>query len=158
MPAVMIRTYRAEDHQQILTLVSALQDHERTIRPSRRAGEDVAKSMLKDMIPTGKPNGPEIFVAEVNGQVVGLVSCFQFSNDRERDPKEYVIGNLFIDAPWRGQGIGRALVSHARTKAKEQGCHRFVVGALAENESALASYRKMGFKPAFMYLEQEISE
>ncbi len=46
----------------------------------------------------------EVWVAEVDGQVVGFVSVAL---------PDHVVHNLFVDAAWRKRGIGRALLDWA---------------------------------------------
>ncbi|MGE5925911.1 MAG: N-acetyltransferase family protein [Gemmatimonadota bacterium] len=45
---------------------------------------------------------------------------------------------------WR-QGVGRALVNHARGTAASHGCSRIFLKVYAENASARAAYEAMGF-------------
>lgn len=46
---------------------------------------------------------------------------------------------------YRGQGLGRRLLSEALTQAHDQGLHRIELEARSDNLAALALYRKLGF-------------
>jgi RimJ/RimL family protein N-acetyltransferase len=70
-----------------------------------------------------------------------------------------VVGSLHIDAsrfgfgeigmavarPWRGQGVGSALLARAIDWARERGLHKLSLGVFPHNDAAIALYRKFGF-------------
>jgi ribosomal protein S18 acetylase RimI-like enzyme len=73
-----------------------------------------------------------VYVAESNGQVLGLVSLFR--------PENFV-HCLYVDTPAQGFGVGRALLAYAAREAR---------GPLSlkvdePNQRALAFYQKLGF-------------
>jgi RimJ/RimL family protein N-acetyltransferase len=78
------------------------------------------------------------FVAEAGGDVVGLIfvieSGFGFGE----------IG-MMVDAAWRGQGVGTALVAAAIDWARARGLHKLTLSVFPQNEAAIALYRKFGF-------------
>jgi RimJ/RimL family protein N-acetyltransferase len=78
------------------------------------------------------------FVAEADGRIVGdlhvAVSRFGFGE----------LGML-VDAPWRGRGVGSALLQAAIDWARAEGLHKLSLEVFAHNEAAIAVYRKHGF-------------
>ena len=58
------------------------------------------------------------------------------------------IGSLGIGvlAPYRGQGVGKALMSAALNKAREKGLTRIELTVRENNLPAIALYEKMGFE------------
>lgn len=54
------------------------------------------------------------------------------------------INHLFVRAPLRGQGIGRALIVAAAALARQEGAEFLFIGTQAANPGAQAAYRAMG--------------
>ncbi|MEF3048593.1 GNAT family N-acetyltransferase [Pseudotabrizicola sp. L79] len=54
------------------------------------------------------------------------------------------IEHLFVQAPLRHQGIGRALIDGARALARDEGCTGLTIGTHPENDAAILGYRAMG--------------
>jgi GNAT superfamily N-acetyltransferase len=52
--------------------------------------------------------------------------------------------DLFVYPRFRGQGIGRALISRVGAIARERGCGRFEWTVLNWNADAIAFYEKLG--------------
>lgn len=62
-------------------------------------------------------------------------------------PTPYIEG-WYVDAPFRGQGIGRALVSAAEAWARGQGSTELASDAELENRASLAAHLALGFEEA----------
>jgi GNAT superfamily N-acetyltransferase len=56
----------------------------------------------------------------------------------------YEINQLFVQAPFRRLGLGRALITAARSLAAEEGRTGLTIGTHPANEAAAAAYRAMG--------------
>lgn len=87
-----------------------------------------------------------IFVAEVDGQVVGFQSLELWA--RYTDSFDHV-GTLgtFVLPQWRGRGIGRRLAEHTLAFARAHGYEKLVVYVRAGNRGARAFYQSLGFAP-----------
>ncbi len=87
-----------------------------------------------------------IFVAEVNGRIVGFQSLDLWV--RYTDSFDHV-GTLgtFVLPEWRGRGIGHRLAEHTLAFARAHNYEKLVVFVRASNERALAFYRSLGFVP-----------
>lgn len=64
------------------------------------------------------------------------------------------IDSLYVDARFRGQGIGSELIRHALTWLDGMGAMTKVVSVAYANEEALALYRRFGFQPRTVLLQQ----
>jgi aminoglycoside 6'-N-acetyltransferase len=103
---------------------------------SPRSEEEFAEELVaKDVV---------TFAIEVDERVVGLI---QYSEENEPDYR-----SAGIDISLRSDHVGRGLGTDAvRTLARylfdERQHHRLTIDPAAANERAIASYRKVGFRP-----------
>jgi len=80
----------------------------------------------------------------VDGQLAGLV---QYLEETEPDYRHAGL-DIFIGQRWHGSGLGTdALRTVARYLIEGLGHHRLVIDPALHNTRAIASYRKVGFKP-----------
>lgn len=79
------------------------------------------------------------FVAEAAGRIVGELVVAR------GDPGPSAIG-MSVAEPWRGRGVGSALLEAAIAWAREEGVHKLTLEVFPHNEAALALYRKFGFE------------
>ncbi|WKA59507.1 GNAT family N-acetyltransferase [Planococcus shenhongbingii] len=97
-----------------------------------------------------KDSGAEIYVSEINGDIAGSVVLFPSKTkayEWDSQTLEYPeIRMLAVDASFRGNGIGKALVQHCIKQAKEDGST--FVGLHTANfmENAMRLYEKLGFR------------
>jgi len=84
------------------------------------------------------------FVVEFEGQVVGLIQQWE-----EQEPQYRHAGiDISLHPDWHGQGLGTdAVRTLARHLFEDLGHHRVTIDPAAHNERAIASYRKVGFRP-----------
>ncbi|HTX03902.1 MAG TPA: GNAT family N-acetyltransferase [Candidatus Acidoferrales bacterium] len=85
------------------------------------------------------------WLAECDGKVVGSVSCrIRETSPREFDlaGKEAYVQHLYVDPPYRGLGIGRALMQALLDWCAANGHSRI---ALRTSEMARSLYERMGF-------------
>lgn len=85
-----------------------------------------------------------VFVVEAEGQVVGSI---QYVEEPSPDYRHASI-DVFLDPLWHGKGLGTDSV---RTLAKhlihDRGHHRLAIDPAAENEKAIRTYKRVGFRP-----------
>jgi GNAT superfamily N-acetyltransferase len=82
-----------------------------------------------------------LFVAALDGQIVGFVDCGKARNaDAEFDGELY---GFYILEPHQKQGIGRQLFAVVQDNLRSRGFKKMLVWVLAENPSA-AFYQRMG--------------
>ncbi|MBB5631989.1 GNAT superfamily N-acetyltransferase [Cryobacterium mesophilum] len=80
----------------------------------------------------------DVWVAEVDGQVVGFASTLR-SRD-ENPPRELELGAIYLQAAHHGSGLGQALLDAAI------GDRPASLWVLDENPRAIAFYRRNGFE------------
>ena len=90
------------------------------------------------------------FLAETENGPIGFAQCqlrHDYVEGTETSPVGYLEG-IFVDAPYRRQGIARALLTACEQWAKQKGCVEFASDCELENETSLAFHLKMGFEEA----------
>lgn len=87
----------------------------------------------------------ELFVAEVEGQIVGWQCIEPFVSYTPTMAHVAHLGT-YVLAGFRGRGIGRRLAAATREFARTHGYEKAVIYVLADNEGGLAYYRSLGFQ------------
>jgi ribosomal protein S18 acetylase RimI-like enzyme len=155
---VTVRKWQEKDKETLVHLNTELQDFEHELRPSRRRGQEMSQeyttSLLEQLTDSEEPG--EIFVAELEGKVVGFVSCFLAKDSLETVQSEVMIEDLVVARTARGKGVGKALTEAVQTYALEHGITRVVVSVLHQNASALEFYKSVGFNLATLTLEHNL--
>lgn len=85
----------------------------------------------------------ELTVAVHSGEVIG------FANLYDLEPGQWAfIGNVVVSRAFRGQGLGRKLVTHmVRMAFEKYGVPEARISVFSENTPALLLYASLGFKP-----------
>jgi len=136
---VIIREYQDSDYAACRSLYGELSRHYAEIyEDSTIAGDDPGRGFDKHL---SLSNLRGIWVAEVNGKVVGFTGLLEYLNEEgvvEIDP-------LVVSVVLRDKGIGSKLVEHAKQKASEKGYRFITIGTGLRNEEAFKLYVKLGF-------------
>ena len=91
----------------------------------------------------GLRNYPVIGAENDAGVLMGFASYGQF---RERPAYKYTVEHsVYVDTRFRGQGIGRALLSAAVVQAVQQDYHVMVGGIDASNSVSIKLHESLGF-------------
>lgn len=97
------------------------------------------------------PQSGQIFVARHPEQgVVAMVSAQLLISTAVGAPSA-LIEDLVVRAPYRGQGIGQALLDAARDWAMSHGARRLQLLADADNAPALGFYRKLDWQATRLF-------
>ena len=78
------------------------------------------------------------FVAEAAGQIVGSLNV-------QASRHGYGELGMAVARPWRGRGVGTALMEAAIAWSRDQGLHKLSLSVFAHNTAAIGLYRKFGF-------------
>jgi GNAT superfamily N-acetyltransferase len=95
------------------------------------------------------------FVAESDGQLVGYVSGLKM-DQFYRQSRWFEIDNLGVIEALRGQGIGKQLLNHAFTFAKDHGYQKVHVLCYAANKPACDFYLNQGFSQIDVSFEKDL--
>ena len=66
------------------------------------------------------------------------------------------VKRMFVDAEWRGMGVGRALLLALIDGAEVRGLTTLRLGTLHDMDAALALYKSVGFAPVERYRADEL--
>lgn len=88
-----------------------------------------------------------IFLAYDRGRAVGLATCFRGFSTFAALPI-INISDFAVLPDYRGQGIGRQLLTAVENKARELGCCRITLEVQENNEAARRIYERSGFAQA----------
>jgi ribosomal protein S18 acetylase RimI-like enzyme len=85
-----------------------------------------------------------ILLAYLDQEAVGIATCFVgFSTFAARPLIN--IHDLAVLPPYRGRGIGRALLDAVEQQARQRGCVKLTLEVHADNQRARAVYKDLGF-------------
>ena len=93
-----------------------------------------------------------VYAIEVDGEVAGMI---QFSE--ETDPRYRSAGiDIFLAPAFHRRGLGPdAIRTLARHLFETRDHHRITIDPAADNDAAIAAYRKVGFKPVGIMRQYE---
>jgi GNAT superfamily N-acetyltransferase len=96
-----------------------------------------------------------VFVAEIDGEVVGAYELLIMDNLAKRGRPSGVVEDVAVSPARQGQGIGRALMEHARDECRRAACYKFVLSSAIGREGAHAFYDALGFaRHGFSFLTE----
>jgi GNAT superfamily N-acetyltransferase len=135
--AILIRPAVAADLPLINALIRELAEYE-------RLSHDVCfePDSLGPWLFGPKPMA-EVLIGEVDGAPCGFALFFHNFSTFAGRPGIY-LEDLFVRAPARGLGLGRALLAELARLAEARGCVRLDWAVLDWNAPSIAFYRKLG--------------
>jgi aminoglycoside 6'-N-acetyltransferase I len=104
-----------------------------------------------DAILSGRPPGTMpllLFVAEVDGRVVGFVEVGLRSHADGCDTAQPVgfVEGWYVEPEHRRQGVGRALIRSAEEWARSKGCHELASDTWIDHELSQHAHEALGFE------------
>ena len=133
----MIRSARPEDIPSLVSLVRELAAYERAADEVRIVAADLDAALFA--------TSPKVhcLVADADGEVVGMAMWFvTFSTWLGRHG--IYLEDLYVRAPHRGHGHGRALLAELAAVCQQRGFVRLEWSVLDWNEPAIGFYRALG--------------
>lgn len=132
-----LRAAEAADVGRILTFIRALATYERE--------PDAVSATEDDLLRHGFGPNPyfQCLLAEWDGEAVGFALYFYDYSTWLGRPGLY-LEDIFVDPPFRGLGIGKALLRRLAAIALENGCARMKWEVLDWNTPAIDFYRALG--------------
>jgi len=101
----------------------------------------VDDALIMEKSPTFDAAG--MFIAELNGESVGIVNAYV---DKMREDKKGFIRVLGVVSDYRRRGIGRALAEKAVESLKERGMETVEASAVMNKPETIRLWESMGFK------------
>ncbi len=140
MPDALIRPAQPSDYSQLARMRAALW-------PDSSA-EEHARELLPILEGTASFPLPLInFVAEVSDRLVGFLEVDLRSHADGCDSTRPVgfIEGWYVDPAWRGQGLGRKLLSAAEQWARSHGCREMASDTWIDNELSQRVHEAAGY-------------
>jgi aminoglycoside 6'-N-acetyltransferase len=132
---VHLRPARADDVPELVRIRRTPEVYERW-----RGGDDLHAAVEEDFAEPG--NHP--YAIEVDDRVVGWI---QWAAEDEPAYRHATI-DIYVDPAVHGRGVGTdAVRTLARHLFADHGHHRIEIDPAADNEAAIRSYTKVGFRP-----------
>jgi GNAT superfamily N-acetyltransferase len=86
-----------------------------------------------------------VFVAILDGAIVGAYELLIMDNLAKRGAPSGIVEDVAVSPAHQGQGIGRALMQHAREECRRAGCYKLALSSGMSREAAHAFYDSLGF-------------
>ena len=84
------------------------------------------------------------YIGEMNRQPVGF-ACLRLVPHLQGDKPYAELTDIYVDAPFRRQGVARALIAQVEAAARAAGASEVVIITGFDNEAAQAAYRAVGY-------------
>lgn len=139
MEGFTIRPAVRDDAQTILDLIRGLAEYEK-MQENFVADRETFEHFLFEQ------KAAEVLLAEYSGTPVGYALFFTSFSTFLGRPGIY-LEDLYIKPGYRGQGMGKAVLSHLAALAVERGYGRLEWSCLDWNKPSIAFYRGLGAKP-----------
>ena len=147
---VRIREYQSEDQERLEACILELQNFEHALEPDRVEGARIVARNREELLAIVRQNRGQIFMAEVNAEVVGFV-CVCLEHEENVYLSTLVdyayISDLVVLPSHRGRGYGTALLQKAEEFARLQGMTMLKIQVLVKNQQATSVYLHAGFRP-----------
>ena len=140
----------AGDIDALVELLSILFSIEQDFVPNESAQRSGLQLLL------ASPDQGAIFVARhPEAGIVGMVSAQFVISTAVGAPSAWV-EDMVVRKPFRGQGVGKALLDKAKDWAMARGAKRIQLLADADNVSALDFYQHLGWQPTRLFAWKKI--
>lgn len=139
-PIVVTRELRENDFAAASRLVAEMGAHRSPLPDRMDAVERAYREIVR------RPSDASL-IAERDGAAIGICTLEVRSALRLNDPEAW-IPELVVSEPFRGHGIGRALLDGALHTARQRGATRAVLESGRQRATAQALYRSLGFVAA----------
>jgi ribosomal protein S18 acetylase RimI-like enzyme len=141
---IQIRPARREDTARIATLIM-LGSAKQTRSDAEIAQEAAHPSYLDAFDEVAASPYNTLFVAELDGQVVGTLQVTLIPGLINRGRKRAKLESVHVDPALRGRRIGEAMVAHAVDFARKNGAGLVELTSNKAREAAHRFYRRLGF-------------
>jgi len=99
-----------------------------------------------------------VLVAEVHGDVVGMLQLIVFRHVQERGARCAEIESMHVHPVWRGRGVGGVLLEAAVARATQARCWRVQLTSDVARLDAHRFYERHGFEPTHVGFKQVLAD
>ena len=145
--AHQIREYTHADVEDIKKILVELQEFERLMDPNRMKGLEIAHEYLEHLLELCKQERGKIFVVEINGGIVGMISVYI-----EKDLKHLrkvqsfaTISDSMVLPEYRDEGITKELLLKAEEYALSKGVHTVRAPLLSDDQNSINGLKRNGY-------------
>ena len=138
-------TFRAATADDLPDIVAMLADdslgaqRERLDEPLAHAYSTAFEAIVAD------PNN-ELIVAALEGRVVGVLQLTFIPGLSHQGSWRAIVESVRVRSPLRGRGIGRMLLDHAISQARERACRIVQLTSNKSRADAVRFYESLGFR------------
>ncbi len=151
-----IRIATQNDLETLFDFEQQLIAHERPLDLSLIQGE---KILYYDLPTLMEADDSEVFVAEIDGSIVGSGFGKIEENKPKFTEKRYgYIGFIFVRKEFRRQGIAEKIVSHLFDWFKERGLNEALLKVYDGNTGAIKAYEKIGFQSGLIEMKINLKD
>lgn len=87
-----------------------------------------------------------VFVAEADGEIAGTYALIILDLLAKRGARAGVVEEVAVLPSFQGQGIGRAMMEHARDECRRADCYKMTLSSNVAREGAHRFYDALGFE------------
>ena len=87
-----------------------------------------------------------LYVAELDSEIVGTYALLIMDNLAKRGRRSGIVEDVAVAPARQGQGIGRAMMQHARKQCIEADCYKLMLSSGQQRYRAHAFYDSLGMK------------
>jgi GNAT superfamily N-acetyltransferase len=157
-PAIIIREYRSDDAEAVITIAKDLQGHELTFADRLKPVEAIDLSYIDALWGDINKYRGCFLVAEHDGVVSGYCTLLTHCDSAEDSDEVFYryshIGDLAVQAGKRSHGIGKALLKECEQRARLEGMKWLRLGVLANNTRARQFYAREGYSDRLIKVEK----
>ena len=154
-----IREYTQDDVESIKQCLIDIQDFERMLDPNRLEGIEVAQNYLEHLLSLGKQNAGNVFVVEVDSEIVGMISVYIETDMKHfREKRSYAyISDVIILPEYSDKGIMKDLLTKAEEYAISKKVTTIQTSVLAKHSEHIDGFQRNGYHNAEIILRKNLS-
>ncbi len=160
MDGIIVRPALVADAASVGQLWEKLVNHHQSLNHNLpRAAPDGARLYARHMANRLHDRYTRVLVAEYKGEVIGYVLGVVVDLVPEMFEQESggFLADIYVDAPYRGQGIGRALVNALVDWFKEHNLNHFEWHVASSNSEGIAFWKAMQGQELMIRMRADIS-
>ena len=144
--SITFRKFKPSDQKYVYKMSIDAFEYYRNLDSGYKKQTDLEyNSIIKSIEVQSKGKGVDIFIADNSGYAVGFCLVHTEGNTT-------VIDDMYVDAKFRGRGIGKGLLETVRSNSLGKSLKLQV---FKSNQAAYKLYKKFGFKLKFIVTDVE---